>query len=156
MATTPSAARHLVFDIDVYGVIGGMDTYPRLWLGFPHIGWLHFRSAVDRCHGLRSVALAELDRCDGRLDAEAEGDREPRGYYRAVPDAAAMARREGGAEELGAELSGAEGPDGTPWKVRVSSAGLCGAGGEEYDQRLLECSQVVLQRMTGLSGFLGG
>ncbi|KAL1882979.1 hypothetical protein Daus18300_000617 [Diaporthe australafricana] len=109
MATTPSAARHLVFDHDVYRAIARMD--PFLWLGASHISWDDFSYATHRCRGLRSVALTELDR---RLDAEAEGDREPRGYYRAVPGAEVVECMEGDVEGLGTELDGREGPDSIP------------------------------------------
>lgn len=148
MATTPSAARHLIFDLDLYGVDGGMS--PFFWLGASHIGWRDFTYQTDRCHGLRSVALAKLTRCYGRLNAHAEGDGEPRGYYRAVPDPWAAAWFDGVGEELGADLSGAGGPGGTPWRFRVSSNRLCWAAAEEKDddEGLLECSQVIVSRVT--------
>ena len=81
METTPSAARHLVFDVDICNGLGRYYDGPS-WYDFPPV-------AARKCRGLRSVALAGLSRCDDRLHTEAEGDREPRGCYRVLPDAEA-------------------------------------------------------------------
>jgi hypothetical protein len=121
--------------------LGDTTTVPS-WYYFPPV-------AAGRCHGLRSVALVGLSRCDDRLHTEAEGDREPRGCYRVLPDAEAVAWQ----ENLGGALNGVFQTQARlhcmPWVVRVGSHGLCGAtSGEDYEDRLLECSQVVLQRLT--------
>ncbi|KAG6357600.1 hypothetical protein INS49_013477 [Diaporthe citri] len=71
-----------------------------------------------------------------------------KGHYRAMPYAEAMVRREGRIERLAAEFRGRQGPNGVPWKVRVSSRWLCGAGGGENDEEILECSQVLIQQFT--------
>lgn len=141
MTCTPQMARHLVFDADIF--------HDRDWTSAPYSGWDRFwvRAKVHRGH-LRSVAVVELRRCDGRLDAEAMGDRAPRGYYRAVPDAEAAAWREGLDEELAEDFEEwEERDDGISCKVTVGSGGLCGGGGGERAEGVLECSQVLLQRV---------
>lgn len=144
MASTPQVARHLVFDADIFR--------ERIWTWGPDIGWYNFMDREEeRQSHVRSVAVVELRRCDSRLDAEAVGDRVARGYYRAVPDAEAVAWRERLDEDLAQDFRGwdGDGEDGISCKVVVGSAGLCGGGGGERAERVLECSQVLLQRVNG-------
>lgn len=145
MNTTPSAARHLLFDVDIHDR-DGWYYGDGIWYDLPAM-------ASKKCRGLRSVAVVGLGRCDSRLDAEAVLEREPRGYYRAVPDAEAVAWQEGLGQALKDEFRGHKSSDGIPWKVKVGSDGLLGAAIEEEDddEGILECSQVVLERLTDLN-----
>lgn len=142
MATTPWAARHLVFDILIYQI---RHRFPEYWA----YCWDDFDSAVDSlgCY-LRSIALSALYRCDLLLSHEAIHDGVVKGYYRTVPDGVATAWREDYCERLAAEFRDHQGPNGALWKVRVGSGNLRGADGGEDDEELLECSQVVLKRFT--------
>lgn len=137
MRRTPFAARHLIFDSDLFA--------PRRdWYDL----WDHFvGEAAERCRGLRSVTLADLSRCAGALDARAFGDCTARGYYRIVTDVEAAGRYKRLGEELRQQFEGLMGPDGVPWKVEVRGASSCGTD----EEGILECSQVLVEGFTASS-----
>lgn len=145
MATTPWAARHLVLDRRIY------KTYyhPMPSLRFWGCSWVDFKSEAQKvCRSLRSIALAAPNSCDDFLALAAFPDGVETRYYHAVPDGKAMAGRNRMCERLAAEFRGIQGPDGVPWKVRVGGGRLCGADSGEDDEEILECWQVVLERLT--------
>lgn len=90
MASTPWAARHLVFDADIFYY--GDQTHA------PNVGWFEFSPLADRCRGLWSVALVELRRCDARLDAGAVAEEcDPGGGGTTAPCRMPRPRRGGSA-----------------------------------------------------------
>lgn len=142
MATTPWAARHLVFDLFIFCFLRSSVTSMRCT-------WDDFESAADRaCRGLRSLSLVNIGKWDIKQALDIFSSQAVKGYYRTVPDAEAMELWEGMGERLGAEFSRRQGPNGVPWNVRVGSGGSCSADGREDDEDVLECSQVVIQRFT--------
>lgn len=143
MATTPWAARHLLFDGIIY------TSCRRGFSRFLNRSSDVFESADDRVgRGLRSVALVAPSSCDHLLTLEIMHVGAVKGYYRAVPDEEAMAQGNSKCERLAAAFRGRQGPNGVPWKAVVGSGRLCGADGGDDDEDILECSQVVLERFT--------
>ena len=142
METTPSVARHLVFDVDIYHARG-------YWYGEDTARWPDFQiPAGEKWRGLRSVSFVGLGRCENRLHAEACGERESRGYYRAVADSEAVAWLEYLGQALKKGFECRRGPESLLREVKVVRGELCGSAGGDDDDGLLECSQVVLQRVT--------
>lgn len=143
MATTPWAARHLLFDDNIFD-----------WDGFElGGGWFYDFPLVasKKCRSLRSASLVRLGRCDSRLDNRAKGDYEPRGCYRAVRDMMASDNRENLDCLLENHFQYHEDPNYVPPETKVGINWLCGAAGEGDDKGFLECSQVVLERLTDLN-----
>lgn len=147
MATTPWAARRLLFDDAVYD--DGFALGDGVLYDFP-------LAASQKCRDLRSVSLVRLGRCDSRLDNSAKGDYEPRGCYRAVPDLVAFEELEDLVWSLENQFLYHKDPDFVPWKLswKTISAmnwalgAACENDEEGLEEGLLECSQVVLERLT--------
>lgn len=143
MATTPWAARNLLFDRMIY------PRGRRALSGFLNRSWDVFEPADDSVgRGLRSVALVAASNCEYLLTFEIMHVGAVKGYYRAVPDEEKMAHRQTMCERLAAEFRRRQGPNGVPWKAVVGSGRLCGVDGGDDDEETLECSQVVLERFT--------